>query len=759
MITLIASFWRNIRCSFSRSEWVLRLLRLSRLKRHADAPGLVMVQIDGFSLTQFQRAAQKGHMPFLNSRLQEEQYVLHSFYSGLPSNTPNVQGELFYGVKTCVPAFNFMDRKSGQPVKMFDAPYVTSVETQLKTQGSGLLAGGSSYSNIFTGEAKEAHFCWGKMGWDGVLHAVNPLVLPFLVLLYMDIFIKTFLLLVIELYVAVFESIRGISKGRLVLKELDIIWLRVLICVFLREMVVAGACMDIRRGLPVVHLNFLGYDEQAHCRGPSSPFAHWALEGIDDAIKHINHAIDHSPYRKYDLWVYSDHGQAKTTPYFIKYGRTLEDAIKELFGADSGALVTAMGPVGHVYLKERPDEDKTMHFAQRLVEETGIPLVLTRQGAGKVAAWTPGGCFVLPDDGPQVFGEHHPFLEDMKEDIIRMCYHPDAGDWILAGWCEGQDAISLSIEYGAHAGANPEETGAFALIPSDVLVESNRGKNYLRPEDLRKTAENFLHQKTFFRFFDPSPKPKIAQTLRVMSYNVHGCQGMDGFISIDRIARVITRYNPDVIALQELDAGRLRSAGVDQAERIARRLEMSFQFHPAFRYKDEQYGNAILSRYPMGLVKQEALPKLSDKKFYEPRAAIWAVVDYQGLKINIINTHLSVWPREQAVQIRALLSKDWLQHPDCHGPLILCGDMNMTPGSPVYKEICKKLKDSQSILVGHRPSQTWFAGYPFRRIDHIFVTPDFHVTSIHTVHTALAKSASDHLPLIVDFGLKQEVPA
>ncbi len=757
MITSIAFFWKNVRRSFSRSEWALRLLRLPRLRAHADGPGLVMVQIDGFSLTQFQRAVQKGHMPFLNSRLQHEQYALHSFYSGLPSNTPNVQGELFYGVKTCVPAFHFMDRQLNKPVRMNDAPYVKSIETKLKTQGNGLLADGSSYSNIFMGGAKEAHFCWGKMGWDGMLHAINPLVLPFLFLLYIDIFIKTIFLLAVELGVAIIDCIRGIAKGRLVLKELDIIWLRVLICVFLREMVVTGACMDIRRGLPVVHLNLLGYDEQAHCRGPSSHFAHWALEGIDDAIKRINHAIHHSPYRKYDLWVYSDHGQAKTTPFFIKYGRTLEDAVKDLFGADRGALVTAMGPVGHVYLKARPDEKETVHFAQRLVKEMGIPLVLTRLGEGKVAAWTPRGRFVLPDDAGRVFGAHHPFLQDVKEDIIRMCYHPDAGDWVLAGWCDGEEPISLSIEYGAHAGATPEETGAFALLPSDVSIERN-GKNYLRPQELRKTAENFLHQKEFFRFFDPSPKPKNLQPLRVMSYNVHGCRGMDGLISIDRIARVILRYNPDVIALQELDAGRQRSAGVDQAERIARRLEMSFKFHPAFRYKDEQYGNAILSRYPMGLVKQEALPKLSNKKLFEPRAALWAVVDYQGIKINIINTHLSVWAREQAVQVKALLGEAWLQHPDCQGPMILCGDMNMTPGSPVYKVICQHLKDSQEILEGHRPSQTWFAGYPFRRIDHIFVSTDFHVTSIQTVHTALAKSASDHLPLIVDLGLKRGAP-
>src|SRR5580704_8126871 len=164
MITHIKVFFRNVRSFFSRSELAIYLLGLSRVKKTDEKPGLVMIQIDGLSLTQFQRALQKGHLPFLNSLIQKERYVVHPFYSGLPSNTPAVQGELFYGVKTCVPAFSFVDRKTGQPIKMNERTYVASLEAELKKQGSGLLAGGSSYSNIFAGGAEEAHCCWGKMG-------------------------------------------------------------------------------------------------------------------------------------------------------------------------------------------------------------------------------------------------------------------------------------------------------------------------------------------------------------------------------------------------------------------------------------------------------------------------------------------------------------------------------------------------------------------------------------------------------------------
>ena len=170
------------------------------------------------------------------------------------------------------------------------------------------------------------------MGWDGVLWAVNPLVFPFLVILYVDIFIRTLILVFIEFFLAVFECMRGTLKGRLFFRELELVWQRSLVCVLLREFITAGVCIDIMRGVPVIHLNFLGYDEQAHGRGPSSGFAHWSLRGIDDAIKRIYNVIKDPRHRHYDLWVYSDHGQAKTTPYFVKYGRTTEEAVQELFG-------------------------------------------------------------------------------------------------------------------------------------------------------------------------------------------------------------------------------------------------------------------------------------------------------------------------------------------------------------------------------------------------------------------------------------------
>jgi endonuclease/exonuclease/phosphatase family metal-dependent hydrolase len=285
----------------------------------------------------------------------------------------------------------------------------------------------------------------------------------------------------------------------------------------------------------------------------------------------------------------------------------------------------------------------------------------------------------------------------------------------------------------------------------DAPVEVNSNKNYLRPVDLRHAAQHFLNKETLGPLILPD-QDASSKSLTLMSYNVHGCAGMDGCISTERIARVISRHGPDIIALQELDVGRPRSGRIDQAEMIARKLEMEYQFHPAYRWKDEQYGNAILSRYPMALIKSGSLPKLSSYRSHqhESRGVLWVSVEFEGKKIQVFNTHLSLWPKERALQAEALLSEEWLEHPDCQGPIILCGDFNSLPRSAVYKKICHKLYDSQVALAGHRPRSTWFGKYPVSRIDYVFVNTQFQVHAITVPRTDLEKISSDHLPLITE---------
>ena len=84
--------------------------------------------------------------------------------------------------------------------------------------------------------------------------------------------------------------------------------------------------------------------------------------------------------------------------------------------------------------------------------------------------------------------------------------------------------------------------------------------------------------------------PYVAKRLRVMTYNMHSGRGTDDRCDLGRIADVIRSYGPDVVALQEVDAGRMRSGSVDQSELLGAALGMNVHFAPAIETGTERYG-------------------------------------------------------------------------------------------------------------------------------------------------------------------------
>lgn len=785
-----------MRLYFNRSEWLIRLLCLAKSKEPVTTPGLVMIQVDGLSHTQLCRALDKGNMPFVGKLLKSEKYRLHTLYSGLPSSTPGVQGELFYGVKSAVPAFSYKEHDSGKIIRLFDPAAAAGVEHHLSNKGEPLFKGGSAYSDVYTGGAQEPHFCMSSIGWGRVLRAANPFALIVFTLSHLYSFLRTAVLLVIEFFLAIVDCVSGLIAGQDLVKELKFVPTRVGITIMLRELIATGAKMDVARGLPIVHLNLLGYDEQAHRRGPSSLFAHWTLKGIDDTIARIWRAAKQSAQRDYDVWIYSDHGQEDTLAYPVLHGRTIQEAVADVFERlesqhttvqsnyhqgiqyqrarhlggkkvqklfplhgdakaqpeGSQLAVTAMGPLGFVYAPHERGTSRQNRLARELVDSAKVPLVLATNGPGRLKAWTPEGEFALPAQKEKILGPDHPFLQEVTRDLIELCHHPDAGDFVLCGWRYGARPCSFPMESGAHGGPGSEETRAFALLPDDIPFPLN-SRDFLRPLDLRQAAFGTLGRSEIRISRRADRKLTERQTLRLMTYNTHSCIGMDGKISPQRTARIIAQYAPDIIALQELDVGRTRTNGVDQARLIAQILDMEFHFLPTRHLEKGRYGNAILTHFPLRLVKAEKLPGLPGKAHLEPRGAIWAGVDVNGTQFQVFNTHLGLRPKERRIQAEALLDKDWLSHPDCRGPVILCGDFNALPYSPVWRRFRRRLPDAQMTLNRHRPKKTLFGRYPMARIDHVFVDPGIDVARIEVPNTELTRVASDHLPLIVDVNI------
>jgi endonuclease/exonuclease/phosphatase family metal-dependent hydrolase len=814
MVYRLELFFRKARHYFSRNEWLLRLLRVEKSSEKSDKKGLIIIQIDGLSHNQLSLALKAGNMPFLKNLTHNEHYRLHSLYSGMPSSTASVQGELFYGVKTCVPAFSFKQHSNNDVIMMIEPMAAEKVEQQISQEGEPLLTDGSAYANIFTGGAKESHFCSSAMGWGSLFRRMNPIATILFFLLNSISLLRTLTLIIIEFFLSLVDFFRGIIRGHDLFKEMTFVPTRVAICVLLREWVTIGVKLDATRGLPVIHANFLGYDEQAHRRGPSSAFAHWGLKGIDAAIKKIWLTSKRSAYRDYDIWIYSDHGQEQSLAYSQVFNETIQIAVNDIFSkiennyatkiatqnksdvlpteqsqraqllgsqktqkwlrrestsmldninAESShkLLTIAMGPLGFIYSPYPLSSMLEQKIAKLLVHQANIPMVMAINNLDdiykQVRVWTNEGEFYLPADRKRVLGKQHPFLDAVTADLIALIRHRDAGDFVISGWIPDKQPYSFCIENGAHGGPGFEETKAFALLPDDTLLPIPN-KEYLRPLDLRKAALNILGRQLLTKNIKRKLAKPVIKTLRVMTYNVHSCIGMDGKLSPQRIARVIAQYHPDIVALQELDVTRLRTESVDQAHLIAQILEMDHHFHAAIHVEDERYGDAILSHLPITLIKTDHFPLPKNAKPHlEPRGVLWAQVKFHDTIINVMNTHLGLTPSERTIQVDTLLGREWLAHPDYNEPMILCGDFNAAPWQSTYRRLNRVLNDVQVKKVAANKLQnkqkninTFSGRYPTVRIDHIFIDESIKVKKVKVAMSSLARVASDHLPLIVD---------
>ncbi|MCA9262743.1 MAG: endonuclease/exonuclease/phosphatase family protein [Planctomycetales bacterium] len=817
MITRWSARWRRIRRKLSPTEWFVRWFRLPTSPSTAQDRGLILIQIDGLSRRELERAVARGQMPFVKSLLDREQYVLHDFYSGLPSSTPSVQGELFYGERCAVPAFGFRDHRTGRIVRMFARDASAEVEKRLQSRGPGVLRHGSAYCNIYSGEASEAYFCASSLGLSDVMRMVHPGKMSVLVLWHVGSLLRAAGLAMLEFFLALGGFLSRQLSRREAMQELMMIPARVVVVILMRELTTIGATIDAVRGLPIIQLNYLGYDEQAHRRGPASHFAHWPLKGIDAAMRRLWRIAHASDRRDYDVWIYADHGQEATRPYEYVAGEPLQEIVSQvvrqvcgdgrsvappvrrsgrsgqsmdhhsghrrghhtadrarwlsagwlvgkLFGEveppsehlDDHVQVAAVGPLGLIYTNRMIAPAERREVAWRMVRDHHIPLAFVAMDSQTVLALTPDGEFALPEHAVAVFGADHPFVADVAHDMVRLVRHPDSGDIVVSGWSHDSESLSFVRQHGAHAGPGPSETGAFALIPNDVVLPAEE-HGYLRPNELRLAIELFLGRS------DPGGprrnagvrrrvaiKPGRApekRFLRLMTYNVHACIGMDGMLSPARIARVIAQSGADVVGLQELDVQRARTGFRDQALDIARQLEMECQFHPSWSVEEERYGNAILSHFPLQHIDWGQLPASHMNR--EPRGVLWCEIDLgQGARLQVLNTHLSLYPQERSAQAMALVS-DWTSLASQQGPTVLCGDFNAHPKSQSYRVIAERLIDAHLTRQGG-PTNTWFSPRPLARIDHVFVNADVYVDHATVIDSRLARVASDHLPLVAD---------
>ena len=140
-----------------------------------------------------------------------------------------------------------------------------------------------------------------------------------------------------------------------------------------------------------------------------------------------------------------------------------------------------------------------------------------------------------------------------------------------------------------------------------------------------------------------APKQAAPQTFRVMTYNIHHGAGVDGKVDLQRIADLIKREQADIVALQEVDKGVQRTARRDCPAELAALTGMSCVFSNNFHFQGGEYGNAVLTRFP---IKRWTNRHYKMLRPGEQRGLLQVVLDVHGRELVFLDTHIDL-PRRR----------------------------------------------------------------------------------------------------------------
>ena len=248
---------------------------------------------------------------------------------------------------------------------------------------------------------------------------------------------------------------------------------------------------------------------------------------------------------------------------------------------------------------------------------------------------------------------------------------------------------------------------------------------------------------------------KVPQRIRVTTYNIHKCCGLDRRISPARIAEVLREIDADLIALQEVVCIENCSREYDQGRFFADELAYEYCLGENRKLAGGVYGNVILSRLP---VKATRNYNISWHR-YERRGCLRADIELPDQRLlHVFNAHLGLAFTERRHQARQLVSAEILLNTEVEGTRIVLGDFNEWTHGLTSRLLATHL---ESVDLRHHigrlgRTKTYPGVLPLLHLDHIYFDSVFQLErfSLHRSRTALI--ASDHVPLIADFLLEAE---
>jgi hypothetical protein len=512
------------------------LIRWARMPPPA-APGrrrFVVIQIDGLSHAIFRRALARRHMPAMLRLVGGGALRPFRLAVGLPTSTAAFQAGVMYGGPVDIPAFEFLDKRTGEYL-WFPRPWASAqVEAAHAAGRRGIMDGGRTYGCIFGGGADDTVFTfahllrasprWGRLG-------IRARVFPFLLLAWVSV--KMLGVSIVEAARWIARAARDFSLGRPVSSPKR--WLvRLLISGWLRQLFTLSVTADVYAGVPAIYVNFVDYDVPAHALGPGHRTALRALRYVDASIRDIWNAVHRVPELGYDLFVLSDHGQIASIPIesvagpvpvaevvlgaFLAGSHTapaaaearpplapplwplaavwqhnaayLEPRSRQRNAVWAGALcVIPAGPNLNVYLTDVPGhahleviERRYPGAVERLSRHPAMGFVLVRDAGGPVCYYRGVVLRIPPPPGPTgcpLFDRpDRQLVVQGLEDLLSM---PSAGDVMAFGHYAAQGCVSFLNERGSHAGPSEHELYGVLLARPGVTFDFD---GVSRPRDL-----------------------------------------------------------------------------------------------------------------------------------------------------------------------------------------------------------------------------------------------------------------------------------
>lgn len=314
-------------------------------------PGVIFLEIDGLAESILKEALNKGHMPTLKKWLDKGSHKITPWETDLSSQTGASQAGILHGNNQDIPAFRWVEKDNNNKIMVSTGLSDAPVIEERISNGKGLLyCRGASRSNLFSGDAEDVVFTYSQLrnlkryyskAWYYVYS--NPSNFARIVALFLwDVLLD---------YTSQLLHWAKNIKPR-IRRGFTYPFIRAGANVFLREVTTAILIGDILEGkMDLGYVTYLGYDEIAHHSGTRDWDSFYALRKLDEQFHRLEQAKIYSP-RPYYLVVQSDHGQSNGATFLQRYGKTLEDLVREL-----------MPPETLIYSELFSNED---HFGQAI---------------------------------------------------------------------------------------------------------------------------------------------------------------------------------------------------------------------------------------------------------------------------------------------------------------------------------------------------------------------------------------------------------